>query len=119
MPRLSLEITFGNRTAHIQGLIDTGSPISVLPYSVGAALGAVWDEQKTLGTLAGALVDVESRVLAVSGKSPSIDGAIDIPLLFAWAGTDAAPVLFGQTNFLMEFNVCFYRSQGFFDVWRT
>jgi hypothetical protein len=26
------------------------------------------------------------------------------------------PVIFGQMNFFLEFDVCFYRSQGVFDV---
>ncbi len=38
--------------------------------------------------------------------------------MFAWADSNDVPVLLGQTNFFMEFNVCFYRSQNYFEVWR-
>ncbi len=101
----------------MRALIDTGSPINVLPYHVGAALGGIWEEHRTLGTLAGALADIESRAMAVMGTIPSVAGAQDLPLAFAWASTDEVPLLLGQTNFLQEFNVCLYRSQGYFDVW--
>ena len=39
--------------------------------------------------------------------------------MFAWVDSDSVPVLLGQIDFLMQFNVCFYRSQGYFDVWRS
>ena len=119
MPRLSLVLSSGNRSVQINGIIDTGAPIDVLPYRVGQALGAVWEEQAVLGNLAGALANVESRALAVSASQPSIDGASNVPLWFAWAESDSVPVLYGQTNFLMEFNVCFYLSQNYFEVWRN
>ena len=119
MPRLSLEISTETRSIQIHGIVDSGSPVSVLPYSVGAALGAVWEEQESLGMLAGALASVESRVLPVDGMHPDIEGAEGVPLLFAWAQTNAVPVLLGQTNFLMEFNVCLYRSENAFEVWRV
>ena len=118
MPRLSLELARGSRTVLVTGLIDTGAPINVLPYGVGLALGAVWEMQELLGTLAGALADVESRALAVTASQPSLVGASNIQLWFAWAESDSVPVLFGQANFLAEFNVCVYGSQKVFEVWR-
>ena len=118
MPRLALELSSSDRTIEITGIVDTGAPISVLPYWAGLALGAVWDAQAILGNLAGALASVESRALAVTASQPSIVDASNVPLWFAWAATDSVPVLFGQANFLIEFNVCFYRSQSYFEVWR-
>ncbi len=118
MPRLPLEISRGNRMVQVLGIIDTGAAVNVLPYSVGLALGAVWGIQEELGPLSGTLADVESRVLRVLAKIPELSETVDIPLLFAWTSSDSVPVLLGQTNFLMEFNVCFYRSQNYFEVWR-
>ncbi|MCY3916558.1 MAG: hypothetical protein OXG49_11150 [Chloroflexi bacterium] len=118
MPRLSLELSSGSRTVQVNGVIDTGAPINVLPYAVGLALGAVWEAQAPLGTLAGALADVESRALAATASQRLVAEASNVPLWFAWAESDSVPVLFGQTNFFMEFNVCFYRSQNYFEVWR-
>jgi hypothetical protein len=37
-------------------------------------------------------------------------------LAFAWCGTDEVPSVFGQTNFFMEFDVCFFRSRAEFSV---
>ena len=118
MPRLSLELSSGSRVIQTNGLIDTGAPLNVLPYGVGLALGAVWEAQASLGTLAGALENVESRAGAVTTTQPDMEGASNVPLWFAWAASDSVPVLFGQANFLMEFNVCFYRSQNYFELWR-
>ena len=119
MPVLPLRISIGPRSAQVSGMIDSASTINVLPYSLGLALDAAWEDQKVLGNLTGALSRVEIRGLAVTASSPEIAGAQDVPLLFAWANSDNVPVLFGQFNFLMEFNVCLYRSQGFFEVWRN
>jgi hypothetical protein len=49
-------------------------------------------------------------VSAIVGKFPAVR------LAFAWAKTDAVPVLLGQVNFFMEFDVCFYRSRLVFEV---
>ncbi|MYD11920.1 MAG: hypothetical protein F4X02_17975 [Chloroflexi bacterium] len=119
MAMLPLQISNGARSADVLGMIDSASTINVLPYSLGAALGAIWEEQQVIGNLTGALSRVTARGLVVQANSSAIAGAQDVALLFAWASTDEVPVLFGQLNFLMEFNVCFYRSQNYFEVWRS
>lgn len=118
MPMLPLQLAIGPRSAEVSGMIDTAASVNVLPFSLGAALGAIWEEQQALGTLAGALSRVEIRGLPVLASNPNIEGAQDVSLLFAWANSDEVPVLLGQTNFFMEFNVCFYRSRNVFEVWR-
>ena len=118
MPRLPLEITFGYRSIQVAGIVDTGSADNVLPYRVGLALGALWDKQEKLGPLSEGQAGVESRALPILAKIPELTETTDVPLVFAWASSDSVPVLLGQTNFLMEFNVCFYRSQNYFEVWR-
>ena len=37
-------------------------------------------------------------------------------LAFAWTRSDEVPLLLGQVNFFMEFDVCFYRSRYAFDL---
>jgi hypothetical protein len=39
-----------------------------------------------------------------------------VRLAFAWAQSNAVPVLLGQVNFFMEFDVCLFRSAGHFEV---
>ena len=118
MPRLPLEIGFGARSIQVAGIVDSGASVNVLPYRVGLDLGAIWEEQADAGPLISGLGGVDSRALRVNARIPELTGARGIPLVFAWANTDSLPVLLGQTNFLIEFNVCFYRSQNVFEVWR-
>ncbi|MEG4372333.1 hypothetical protein QUB29_23050 [Microcoleus sp. B4b_D2] len=95
------------------GLLDTGSSLNVLPYHVGLALGSVWEEQTLSIPLAGNLAPVEARGLAVVGK---ISDFPPVRLAFAWAKSNDPPIILGQLNFFMEFDVCFYRSQLAFEV---
>jgi hypothetical protein len=37
-------------------------------------------------------------------------------LAFAWSQSDSVPVILGQMNFFLEFDVCFYRSQLEFEI---
>ncbi len=37
-------------------------------------------------------------------------------LAFAWTKVENAPLILGQTNFFMEFDVCFFRSQSRFGI---
>ncbi|MEQ8755401.1 MAG: hypothetical protein RID09_18040 [Coleofasciculus sp. G1-WW12-02] len=37
-------------------------------------------------------------------------------LLFAWVQRPNTPLILGQTNFFIEFDVCFYRSKLEFEV---
>jgi len=119
MPRLPLEISLGFRSVEVPGIVDTGAALNVLPFHVGLALGALWDKQERLGPLSGIQAGVEARVLRVSAKIPGLAETDDVTLVFAWAESDNMSVLLGQTNFLMEFNVCFYRSKNYFEVWRV
>jgi hypothetical protein len=103
----------GVRTMSVSGLLDTGATVNVLPYVVGEQLGAVWEQQTTTMTLTGNLAVCEARALIVSavvGKFPPVR------LAFTWAKTDAVPVLLGQVNFFMEFEVCCYRSRSIIEL---
>ena len=39
-----------------------------------------------------------------------------VRLAFAWTRSTEAPLILGQVNFFMAFDVCFYRSRLEFDV---
>ncbi len=97
----------------ISGLLETGATVNVLPYTAGERLGAVWEEQTTPMTLSGNLAACEARALILSAV---VGPFAPVRLAFAWAKTDAVPVLLGQVNFFMEFDVCFYRSLSYFEV---
>ena len=112
-PYLPLELLLGGNQVSAMGLVDSGAAINVLPYDVGLRLGAIWEHQSTLVQLTGNLAACEARVLVVSatvGKLPPVR------LAFAWARADSVPVILGQINFFLEFDVCFFRSRHQFEV---
>lgn len=37
-------------------------------------------------------------------------------LAFAWTQAENVPLILGQTNFFLEFEVCFYRAKGQFEI---
>lgn len=113
VPRLPLTLSYGETHIEVLGLLDTGASINVLPYSVGRDLGAIWENQTVSVQLAGNLAPVEARGLALSSQ---ISDFASVRLVFAWSQTDDMPILLGRMNFFQEFDVCFYRSQMFFEV---
>ncbi|HEY2154118.1 MAG TPA: hypothetical protein VGH33_00710 [Isosphaeraceae bacterium] len=95
------------------GPLDTGSSINVLPFDVGLRLGAAWERETTTVTLTGNLRDVEAKALVTMAK---VAGFPPVRLAFAWTKSNDVPVLLGQVNFFMEFDVCFFRAESAFEV---
>lgn len=62
MARLPMTLTLGDRSIEAVGLLDTGAAINVMPYRLGLALGAVWEEQTIVVPLVGNLGQFEARV---------------------------------------------------------
>ena len=119
MPHLPMTISFGNRSVDISGVLDTGAEISILPYSIGCKLGAKWEEQPKSFPVTQGFGGYKTRLVKTRATHPQLtNDNIPVQLLFAWAKSDSIPLLFGQIDLFMEFNVCFYRTQNFFEVWR-
>jgi hypothetical protein len=116
MPRLSMILHYGNQSMEVRGLLDTGAAINLLPYSLGIQLGAVWGEESTVVPLVGSLGNYEAHPLVLLATHPQLNANSPIRLAFAWIQTDDVPIIFGQMNFFLEFDVCFYRSQSIFEV---
>ncbi len=112
-PYLPLTLTYEEQSVATSGLLDTGSMVNVLPYQVGLDLGAVWEQQTTPLQLTGNMAGYEARVLVVSAVVGCFES---VQLVFAWSEATNVPLLLGQVNFFMEFDVCFYRSQLKFEV---
>jgi hypothetical protein len=113
LPQLPLTLIYQNSSLEVSALLDTGARVNVLPYSVGAQLGAIWEEQTTSITLAGNIASVEARGLLVSARIGDFN---PVRLVFAWSLSNDVPLLLGRMNFFLEFDVCFYRSQLTFEV---
>jgi len=113
LPRLPFVLRYGKQVINAVGLVDSGATVNVLPYQLGIQLGAVWDDRKATIRLAGNLGNVAAQPLfpmAEIGDFPPVR------LAFAWSRSDDMPLILGQMNFFMEFDVCFYRSQLEFEV---
>jgi len=113
LARIPINLRHTGQSISAAGLLDTGSTVNVLPFGLGLQLGFVWDQQTTLPSLTGTLAEVPARGVIVSGQVGSF---ARVDLAFAWTSTDAVPLLLGQINFFMEFDVCFFRSEGVFEV---
>ena len=113
LPYLPLSLTSQGRTISALALIDTGSTVNVLPYDAGLQLGATWEQQATPVRLTGNLSGQEARVLILTG---SVGKFPPVRLAFAWTKANAIPVILGQINFLLEFDVCFFRARSMFEI---
>ena len=115
LPYLPLQLSYQNTSLDLEALLDTGSTVNVLPYELGLQLGAIWEQQTAALQLAGNLSNVEARgivLTAILGEfSP-------VRLAFAWARSSNVPVILGHVNFFLEFDVCFYRADAYFEVRR-
>ncbi len=112
-PQMPLTLTYRGKPVEATGLLDTGADVNVLPFSLGIALGAVWDEQTTRVELSGNLARYEARGIIIT---TTVERFEPIRLVFAWTQALSVPLLLGQVNFFAEFDVCFYRSQSTFEV---
>lgn len=113
MPFLPISLHAGRQHTQTYGLLDTGATANVMPFSLGLSLDAVWEEQNIPLRLGGNLANYEARVLFVN---TTIEGFPPVELAFAWTKAERVPLLLGQTNFFMEFDVFFCRSGLYFDV---
>ncbi len=115
-PLLPLTLSIGPNSLEVSALLDTGSSVNVLPYQAGISLGAKWEKQDVEIQLTGNLACIEARALLLEATVSDIP---PVRMAFAWTKTDEVPVLLGQVNFFLEFEVCFFRSQRFFEVRRN
>jgi hypothetical protein len=112
VPLLPITLSY-HQTMQVSALLDSGASVNVLPYHVGIALGAVWQEQKTQLRLTGNLANYEARALLIRGI---IENMTPIDLAFAWTQADKVPVILGQINFFMAYQICFFRSENRFEI---
>jgi hypothetical protein len=116
LPRLSFTLFNLDRYVQVIGLVDSGSTVNLLPYDVGLQLGADWNESPVIGGFAGNLALSEARGLEVLASHPGLTPGTAVLLVFAWTAARDVPVIFGHTNFFMEFDVCFYTTDSMFEV---
>lgn len=113
MPYIPLLLTANQRVLQIQGLLDTGATISVLPYDVGLQLGFDWDQQRVPVQLGGNLGQAPAYAVLVDGTVAPFPA---VRLAFAWTRNNAVPIILGQTNFFLSFDVTFRRKQAVIEL---
>lgn len=112
-PILPITLVYQNASVVASGLLDTGASVNVLPYNAGVQLGYEWERQTTVLSLTGNLAQYEARVVVMQGQVGQFE---PVQLVFAWTRAENVPLILGQVNFFMEFDVCFYRSQLAFNL---
>jgi len=109
---LPLRLRANGRQHEDAALVDSGADVNDLPWSVGTSLGLVWQPNKATIRVAGIAQGAAMPVLL----SADFGDIHDATLAFAWYPTDAVPLVLGQTNFFMEFDICFFGSRREFRV---
>ncbi len=113
LPRIPLILRQGDRIVETVGLVDSGATINVLPYEIGLQLGSVWDDRKAIIRLTGNLGNQQAIPFSVMSQIANFE---PVKLVFAWTSISNVPLILGQTNFFLEFDVCFYRSKSEFEI---
>ena len=113
LPRLPFRLRADSRALDVMGLVDSGAMVNVLPYDVDLQLGVVWDDRRANIRLAGTLGQQQAMPVFMIAE---IADFTPVRLAFAWVQSPDAPLILGQTNFFMEFEVCLYRSSLEFEV---
>lgn len=113
LPYMPITLALREWAISVRALVDSGAAINVLPYRVGLQLGAVWEQQTVELRLGGNLAQSESRAILLTG---TFAGFAPVRLAFAWTRDDSGPVILGQVNFFAQFDVCFFRSRGVFEI---
>ena len=113
LPRVPLLLRQGDRVVETIGLVDSGATINVLPYEIGLQLGSIWDERKAILRLTGNLGNQQAIPFTLVAQIGEFE---PVKLVFAWTNSPIAPLILGQTNFFLEFDVCFYRSKSEFEI---
>jgi hypothetical protein len=113
LPRVPIILRREGRTVEALALVDSGATVNVMPYELGLQLGATWHDNGAIIQLAGNLGNQSATPFS---SMVQVGDIASVQLAFAWTKSPNAPLILGQTNFFMEFDVCFYRSKMEFEV---
>lgn len=115
LPRIPLILRNNDQAIEVEvvGLVDSGATVNVLPYDIGRQLGGSWDDRRAIIRLADNLGNQAAMPLFSMGE---IGEFAPVRLAFAWVKSNQVPLILGQTNFFLEFDICFYRSKLEFEI---
>ena len=109
VPLMPLRLHSGGAWLDVEGLIDSGAAVSVLPFDIGVRLGLDWDAEPITVQLGGNLASQPAKAVMLEA---TVNGFAPVRLTFAWSKLTGVPILLGQTNFFDEFDVHFRRTRG-------
>jgi hypothetical protein len=115
LPRVPIVLRSGEFSVESVGLVDSGATVSVLPYETGVRLGMTYEVKNAVVRLSGSLGG-EPAIPVISFAT--IGDVSPVRLVFAWTRRNDVPLVLGQTNFFMQFDVHFYRSKFEFEITR-
>jgi len=116
LPYMPITLTNGQQKIGASALVHSGAALNVLPYNLGIQLGVVWEQQTVPVALSGNLAASEARALLLTGQ---VADFLPVRLAFAWSRSNNVPVILGQVNFFMNFDVCFFRAQLLYEIRRA
>jgi hypothetical protein len=112
-PLLPIRLERDRTSLDVVALVDSDAAVSVLPWSVGLRFGIDWDSLSIPCLVGGGAGSVPGKILAVYSTVAPFP---TIMLAFSWVQTDAMPIILGQTNFFLNFDVFFARARGYFEI---
>jgi hypothetical protein len=111
VPLLPFTLHRGQVSLTLEGLIDSGSVFSVLPFDIGARFGFSWDAEPGLVHLGG-IARSPAKVVPFTANI----GSITTTLSFAWARSNSYPILLGNADFFFNFDVFLCRRHSYFEI---
>ncbi len=114
MPYLPVQLEQQGRVIETMALVDSGAVSSILPYSMGLALGLDWQSAQQGLDVIGAVVSPSKNVRAVL-HIPQFSA---LETGFSWVEDDNKPLILGQRIFFYQFQVQFDGRQPSFTLTR-
>ena len=112
-PLLPARLSLNGIDVDVVGLVDSGSSFSILPFDVGAQFGLDWDQLPRGVMIGGAAGRGPAKMVAVTMTFGPLGPVTQV---FAWKRANDTPVVFGQVTFFLNFDICFYRTRGYFEI---
>lgn len=113
MPILPITLRKNRTEVADFALVDSGSSTNILPYDAGLQLGLDWSQITGSLPLGGMLANHAAKPVLLEVV---VGTFAPVLLAFAWTRGPVSRTLLGQTNFFMEFDICFYRAQLYFEI---
>jgi hypothetical protein len=113
MPVMPIRLGHGSLWLDVEGLVDSGAMVNVLPHALGHRFGLDWAGAPLVPPLGGTLGRHPAKAVVLAAE---VAGFPRVQLGFAWSSDPGAPLILGQINFFFEFDVCFFRSRAEFHV---